>query len=82
MSVKEVNKKTENYKNTINVGEKNKISIFNISTIKKYIFFLIISKINFVHFESDKKHFNTINIISNNICNNYSIINNIFCMVF
>jgi hypothetical protein len=56
MSVKEVNKKTENYKNTIYVREKNKISIFNISTIKKYIFFfIIISKINFVHCESDNK---------------------------
>ena len=56
MSVKEVNKKTENYKNTIYVREKNKISIFNISTIKKYIFFfIIISKINIVHCESDNK---------------------------
>jgi hypothetical protein len=56
MSVKEEKKKKENYKNTIYVQKKNKISIFNISTIKKNIFFfIIISKINIVHCESDNK---------------------------
>lgn len=57
MSVKEVNKQKENYKNGIYIKENNKISLFKVTTLKKYIFFfLIISKLNIVYCgQSDNK---------------------------